>query len=163
MHSLRDATGAVRSEIRRVLAEIDLTPVQSTALHLVAGDPGSSPAELSRRMHVTPQTMHKLVTDLEHRGLLALTPREGHRRILNTNLTDQGAKLLAEADAKTRQIEERLTAVLSERQQQQLVAMLDRCIHALTHEIGDDPAGTPDAHHDGRRPAGRKRSARHAS
>lgn len=132
MHSIRDATGAVRSAIRRTLAELDLTPVQNTALHLVAGAPGSSPAELSRHMHVTPQTMHKLVTDLAHRGLLSLTPREGHRRILDTNLTDQGTKLLSEADARTQEIEDRLTAVLSDRQRQQLVAMLDRCVRAIT-------------------------------
>lgn len=47
----------------------DLTPVQSTVLHLIAATPGTSSAELARRTHVTPQTMHKMVTDLERWGL----------------------------------------------------------------------------------------------
>ncbi len=164
MHSLRAATGAVRSALRHTLAELDLTPVQNTALNLVRGEPGSSPAELSRRMRVTPQTMHKLLTDLEHQGLLTLTPRQGSGRILDTNLTGQGQKLLAEADARTQQIEQRLTAVLTDRQQQQLVAMLDRCVDALTPETDNDPQdGTPHAHHhDDHPPAARRRSARHA-
>lgn len=131
-HSLRAATGAVRTALRDALADLGLTPVQNTALHLVAGNPGSSPAELSRHMRVTPQTMHKLVTDLAHRGLLSLTPRQGHRRILDTNLTEEGRQLLADADTRAQAIEERLADVLSPRQRRQLVTLLDRCVDVLT-------------------------------
>lgn len=145
MHSLRDATSAVRSALRRTLAELDLTPVQNTALRIVAAEPGSSPAELSRHMHVTPQTMHKLVTDLEHRGLLALQPRPGHGRILDTHLTDDGERLLAEADTRTQAIEDQLTAGLSQRQRQQLLNLLDHCVAAL-----DPPQGDEQQHQDQR-------------
>lgn len=155
-HALRTATGAVRAALRDTLADLGLTPVQNTALQLVARDPGSSPAELSRHMRVTPQTMHKLVTDLAHRGLLTLTPRENHRRILDTNLTDEGRRLIAGADARAQAIEERLAAVLSERQRRQLVTLLDHCVDALTSPPDDGPPDEP-------RPAARpKRSARPA-
>ena len=118
--------------------------MQNTALHLVDREPGSSPAELSRHMRVTPQTMHKLVTDLAHRELLSLTPRAGHGRILDTNLTREGRRLLADADARAQAIEDRLAAVLTPPQRAQLLALLDRCAGALTPPADHDgPAGSP--------------------
>jgi DNA-binding MarR family transcriptional regulator len=135
---LRQANSAVRAAIRRALTDLDLTPVQSTVLHLIAATAGSSPAELSRRMHVTPQTMHKLVTDLEHRSLLTLGPRAGHGRILATELTDQGRRMVTDADAHTQSIEERMTAGLDQRQRRQLLDLLQHCITALDMP-SDDP------------------------
>lgn len=148
MHSLRDASMAVRTALRDALAEVDLTPVQNTALHMLEVDPGSSSAELARRMHVTPQTMHKLVTDLEHAGLVELSRRPGHGRILDTNLTKHGRQVLAEAHARVETVEERLMASLSERQQQQLLGLLRRCVAALDphDDAQHDPAGARSGH-----------------
>jgi DNA-binding MarR family transcriptional regulator len=128
---LREANSAIRSAIRHALSDLDLTPVQSTVLHMISADPGSSPAELARRTRVTPQTMHKLVTDLEHRGLLTLRPRAGHGRILATELTDQGRRAVADADAHTQGIEDRMIAGLDEQQRQQLSDLLQQCITDL--------------------------------
>lgn len=128
---LRQATMAVRAALRHTLTDLDLTPVQSTVLHLIAATPASSSAELARRTHVTPQTMHKIVTDLEHRGLLALKPRPGHGRILDAQLTGQGQELLADADTRAQAIEDRMTAGLDKQQRQQLLDLLQHCITAL--------------------------------
>lgn len=136
-HLLRDATAAVRAALRQGLAEMDLTPVQSTVLHLIADAPASSSAELSRRMHVTPQTMHKLVTELNHRGLLTLRPRPGHRRILDAHLTSRGKELVTAADAWSRTVGERMTAGLDTRQRQQLRELLQHCITALDTDPDD--------------------------
>lgn len=130
-YALRQATTAVRAALRHTLADLDLTPVQSTVLHFIAATPGSSSAELARRMQVTPQTMHKLVTDLEHRGLLTLQPRPGHGRILDSQLTDQGQELLVDVDTRAQAIEDRMTAGLDQRQRQQLLDLLQHCITAL--------------------------------
>jgi DNA-binding MarR family transcriptional regulator len=143
MHLLREATMATRAAFRNALVDLDLTPVQNTALHLVETTPGTSSAELARRMHVTPQTMHKLVTELQHRGLLALQPRPGHGRILEIHLTDQGQQLLTEADTRAQVVEDRMTAGLDQRHRQQLVQLLQHCITALDmpcddhHRAGD--------------------------
>ncbi|MGH2561738.1 MAG: MarR family winged helix-turn-helix transcriptional regulator [Thermomicrobiales bacterium] len=131
MYALREATTAVRAALRRTLADLDLTPVQSTVLHLIAETPGSSSAELARRTHVTPQTMHKLVTDLENRELLTLQPRPGHGRILDAHLTGQGQELLADVDTRAQAIEDRMTAGLDQRQRQLLLDLLQHCIAAL--------------------------------
>jgi DNA-binding MarR family transcriptional regulator len=135
-YALREATMAVRAAIREAVGDLGLTPVQSTVLHLIADAPGSSSAELARRTHVTPQTMHKLVTELEHRELLALQPRPGHGRIRDAHLTDQGRKLVAAADARAQAIEDRMTAGLSLKQREQLIDLLDHCTTALA--VHDD-------------------------
>lgn len=136
-HLLREATMATRAAFRNALVDLDITPVQNTAMHLVATTPGTSSAELARRMHVTPQTMHKLVTELQHRGLVVLRPRPGHGRILEVHLTGQGQQLLAEADTRAQAIEDRMTAGLDKRQHQQLLQLLQHCITALD----DMPSG----------------------
>lgn len=131
MHLLREATMATRAAFRTALVDLDLTPVQNTALHLVATAPGISSAELARRMHVTPQTMHTLVSELQHRGLLVLQPRPGHGRILEIHLTDQGQQLLTKADTRAHAIEDRMTVGLDEKQRRQLRDLLQHCITAL--------------------------------
>jgi DNA-binding MarR family transcriptional regulator len=147
MSLLRQATAAVRAAYRHALTDLALTPVQSTVLHLIDATPGSSSAELARRMHVTPQTMHKLVSDLEQRELLTLQPRPGHGRILDVHLTSLGQKLVADADSRAQAIEERMTAGLDTRQRQQLLELLQHCITALDMSPEDEPAsgnpGTP--------------------
>jgi DNA-binding MarR family transcriptional regulator len=147
-HLLRQATSAMRAALRHTLTDLDLTPVQSTVLHLIAANPGSSSAELARHTHVTPQTMHKLVTDLEHRGLLALHPRPGHRRTLDAELTAKGQQLLANADARAQAIEDRMTAGLDPQQRQQLRDLLQHCITALGTCPPEDtqPGRNPTAH-----------------
>lgn len=131
MHLLREANMAIRAALRHTFTDLDLTPVQRTVLQLISATPGSSSAELARRTHVTPQTMHKLVTNLEHGGLLALRPRPGHGRILDAQLTERGHELVAEADAVAQAIEDRMTAGLGQGRRQQLLDLLQHCITAL--------------------------------
>ena len=128
---LRQATTAMRAALRNALVDLDLTPVQNTVLHLIAFNPGSSSAELARRAFVSPQTMHKLVAELERRELLTLQPRSGHRRILDAHLSDQGQKLLAQADARAQTIEDRMVAGLDAQQRRQLIDLLQHCSDAL--------------------------------
>lgn len=121
----------VRAALRQALTGLDLTPVQNTVLQLVANTPGTSSAELARRTLVTPQTMHRLVSELQHRGLLALEPRPGHGRIRAAYLTDQGRQVLAGAQALAQTIEDRMTAGLDGQQRQQLVVLLRHCVNAF--------------------------------
>lgn len=126
-----DLQHLVRSALRDALADLELTPVQNTVLHMVAGSPGRSSAELARRTQVTAQTMHKLVADLERRGLLTLHPRAGHGRALDAHITRDGRKALAEADVRAQVIEDRMTAGLNQRQRQQLLTLLQLCVTAI--------------------------------
>lgn len=112
-------------------------------LHLIADTPGSSSAELARRTHVTPQTMHKLVGDLAHRGRLELRPRPGHGRTLDAHLTDEGRRLLAGADNRAQAIEDRMTTGLDEQDRHLLLDLLQRCVTAL--DTPTESAEAPEA------------------
>ncbi|GAA0567398.1 hypothetical protein GCM10009546_32350 [Actinomadura livida] len=100
-------------------------------LHLIAATPGISSAELARHTHVTPQTMHKIVTELGRRDLLELRPRPGHGRIRGATLTEAGRELLEEADVVAEAIEDRMVADLDDRQRRQLTDLLQRCVTAI--------------------------------
>ncbi len=124
----------VRAELRHALTDLDLTPVQNTVLHLIAGTPGSSSAELARHTHVTPQTMHKLTTELAHRGLLELQSRPGHGRILDAYVTDAGRQVLGHSDTLAQTLEDRMTTGLTRRQRRQLRDLLAHCNTALASD-----------------------------
>lgn len=121
----------VRAEMRDALAELDLTPVQNTVLRMITRRPGSSSAELARKTQVTPQTMHKLVSDLADRGLLTLRPRAGHGRILEAQITDEGADLLRDARRRTEALERRMVTGFDKSERDQLAELLERCVAAL--------------------------------
>ena len=128
----------VRAELRESLTELDLTPVQSTVLQLVAGSPGSSSADLARRTQVTAQTMHRLLTDLERRGLLSFKPRPQHGRIRDAHITAHGRKAITTARARAQVIEDRMTQGLTGRQRDQLLALLQHCVDALRSDSDSD-------------------------
>lgn len=127
----------VRAELRELLTELELTPVQSTVLQLVAGAPGSSSADLARRTLVTAQTMHRLLLDLERRELLAFRPRPGHGRIRDAHITGKGRKAIAAARARAQAIEDRMVRGLSDRQRDQLTVLLRHCVEQLRAEAAD--------------------------
>lgn len=126
-----DLQHLVRAALRDSLADLELTPVQNTVLRIVSGSPGSSSAELARRTQVTAQTMHRLVADLERRGLLTLRPRPGHGRALEAHITPNGRKLLGRADVRAQAIEDRMTAGLNQSQRRALLTLLRHCVTAM--------------------------------
>jgi DNA-binding MarR family transcriptional regulator len=139
LSSLLRASNTLRAALRRSLADLHLSPVQNTVLHRIAETSGTSSAELARYTHVTAQTMHKLVTELQTRDLLVLRPRPGHGRILDAHLTDKGRRLLQQADVKAQAIEDRMVAGLDEQQNRQLVDLLKHCATALDTPCDDEP------------------------
>lgn len=118
----------IRSAWRDALADLDVTPVQNSVLRLIAGASGISSAELARRAHVSPQSMHTVVTELERRALVKLEPRPGHGRILDAHITEQGRALLGETDVLANALEERMIAGLDEDRRRQLLDLLHLCL-----------------------------------
>ncbi|KAB8194270.1 MarR family transcriptional regulator [Nonomuraea phyllanthi] len=121
----------IRVQLREALANLDLTPEQSTVLNLVAATPGISSAELARLLHVTPQTMHKIVTELGRRSLLEMHPRPGHGRILGAELTARGQTLKGQADVFAQAVEDRMVADLDAHQRRQLASLLQQCVTTI--------------------------------
>ncbi len=80
------------------LAAAALSPLGLTSRHLGAlghlrHEPGLSVTELARRAHVTPQSMHATVSDLERDGLVDRTG-SGRGRRAGLRVTEAGALAL---------------------------------------------------------------------
>ncbi|MGO8873366.1 MAG: MarR family winged helix-turn-helix transcriptional regulator [Acidimicrobiales bacterium] len=88
---------ALRNAIDPALADLGLTMAQYAAMYTLHRHPGTSNAELARLSFVTPQTMVRIVADLERRGLLYRTPSPAHGRVLEADLSDRGNNLLKRA------------------------------------------------------------------
>ncbi len=111
---LKRAQQALRSRIDEALSDLGLTAPQYAVLANLGEQPGMSNAELARRSFVTPQTMIRIVTGLEDRGLIIRTPRLDNRKVLAANLTRQGSELVELADLAVAPVEQLIGRGLSD-------------------------------------------------
>jgi DNA-binding MarR family transcriptional regulator len=88
----------IRREMRLRLTDHRLSVQQYTALSVLSSRPGLSNAQLARRALVTPQSMIEILSKLERRGLVRRDVDPRHGRILRTELTPAGRRLLTEVD-----------------------------------------------------------------
>jgi DNA-binding MarR family transcriptional regulator len=130
-YELKRAQQALRGRMDEALRPLGLSTPQYAALTALEAQPGLSNAELARAGFVTPQTMNAIVAGLAGGGLVERRPHPSHGRVLTTELTPRGAKLLAEAHPRVAEIEQRMTAPLSPEQRHQLLAGLRACADAL--------------------------------
>lgn len=89
----------IRDQIDKTLARPGITSVQYSVLSLIRGAGGLSSAQLARRYRVKPQSMNKIVRDLEEAGLVCRSMHWENRRVLVAELTPKGDALLDECDS----------------------------------------------------------------
>jgi DNA-binding MarR family transcriptional regulator len=128
---------AIRREITEMVAPHGLTATQYTALSVLRMGKGLSNAQLARRSYVTPQSMIEMLGTLEGKGLIVRSPSPDHGRILRTELTAKGRRLLARCDEAIDRMETEMTRELSPAQRDAFERMLRSCVHMLH-------AGLPD-------------------
>lgn len=126
---------ALRTAGDRALRPGGLTMPQYAVLSVLAERPGLSNSELARRCFVTRQTMNGLLAGLVAAGLVARAahPRDG--RVLRTELTVPGREAVGRGTAAVGQVEERMTAGLTDLQQRQLLELLTACIDNLEPDV----------------------------
>jgi DNA-binding MarR family transcriptional regulator len=129
---------AIRREITDMVAPHGLTATQYTALSVLRMGKGLSNAQLARRSYVTPQSMIEMLGTLEAKGLIVRSPAPDHGRILRTELTAKGRRLLSRCDSAINRMEIEMTRELSPEQLDEFEQMLRSCVHMLH-------AGLPDA------------------
>lgn len=108
-----------------------LTTPQYAALSILEEEAGLSNAELARRCFLAPQTMHKIVTGLEDKGLVQRTPDPSHGRKINTSLTSDGKSVLRKAHSIVEGIESDMTESLGEQDIKLTIKNLEQCIESL--------------------------------
>jgi DNA-binding MarR family transcriptional regulator len=127
------------------LRELGVTTPQYAVLTFLEQAPGLSSAQLARRAFVTPQTMNRIVANLQAAGLIERDAHPELGRVLEARLTPAGRALLAEAHRRVRAVEDQMAADLTPEEQRQLVRLLEQCMQglrpaAVRHRHGS-PAG----------------------
>ena len=128
---------ALRRQIADMVAPHGLTATQYTALSVLRVGKGLSNAQLARRSYVTPQSMIEMLGTLEAKGLIERSPSPDHGRILRTELTAKGRRLLSRCDAELERIETEMTSELSPEERSSFEHMLRSCVHMLHAGLND--------------------------
>ena len=128
---------AIRRQIADMVAPHGLTATQYTALSVLCMGKGLSNAQLARRSYVTPQSMIEMLGTLEAKGLIERSPAPDHGRILRTELTAKGRRLLSRCDEALDRIETDMTRELSPEELQSFEHMLRSCVHMLHAGLTD--------------------------
>ena len=140
MSSFKERTGYLISQVRAALrARLDaalvdrgLTAPQYVALTTLEEDPRLSNADMARLCFVTPQTMLRIIENLEAAGLVARRPHPTHGRIRQIDLTPRGRRLASDCHRLVLALEEQMVSGLNKRERRQLHGMLLRCRAALS-------------------------------
>ena len=130
-YALKKAQHALRMRMDEALRSIALTTPQYAVLSAVEAEPGMSSARLARAAFVTPQTMQALLANLERDGLLQRRPDPAHGRILRSELTAKGTKVLTQAHRAVRAVEEILVSSFGAAYATRMAASLAKCADDL--------------------------------
>ena len=134
---LKQAQHALRLQMDRLLQTKDLTTAQYVALSLIEASPRITNAEIARRAFVTPQTMHRIVTDVESAGLVASSADSKNKRLVLRSLTDRGREVVAYAHEVAAEVEQQMLRGFTQEDRQQFVRYLRSAIENL--ERNDSP------------------------
>jgi DNA-binding MarR family transcriptional regulator len=105
---LRQAAGAYRLRVDRVLADLAITPPQFAVMTMLKAYPAQSNADIARLALLTPQTTSLIVANLERAGLIQRRPHETHGRILHVELSPSGQALLMKCRSRVLAVEKEL-------------------------------------------------------
>lgn len=109
---LRQAWQAFQGAMDSALRPHGLSGAQYAVLSVLARDPGMSGADLARACNTTPQATNGVLATLERDGLIERRAHPTHGRILQAELTSEGARRLKAATPAVRRLERALEAGL---------------------------------------------------
>jgi DNA-binding MarR family transcriptional regulator len=93
----------------------NLSRAQFGTMSVIVREPGLSSADLARAVLVTPQAINQLVANLEASGLVERRTHPSHGRILQIHPTAEGIRRLEASYPVVTELEDRITAGLTER------------------------------------------------
>jgi DNA-binding MarR family transcriptional regulator len=130
-YAVKRAQHALRTRMDEALRPLGLTAPQYAVLSAVELDAGISNASLARAAFVTPQTMQGILANLDRDNLLVRTADPAHRRILRSELTSRGRRVLARAHQLVSAIEAAMIAAIGVEQAEKVTSLLLCCTKAL--------------------------------
>lgn len=138
---LKTAQQSLRRAMDRSLREVGITTPQYAAMTFLDEAPGLSNAQLARRAFVTPQTMNRILVNLEHTGMVVRDPHPELGRVLTTRLSKKGRSVLADCHRRVNQVEHRMLASFTPAEQRQYADLLSRSTRALRPNLRSAPSG----------------------
>ncbi|RNG35406.1 MarR family transcriptional regulator [Streptomyces botrytidirepellens] len=114
--SMIDAAFRLERAVTRIgntrLRPWNMTLSSYTALRILANQPHLTLAQLSRRCYARPQTMTRIVTQLENRGFVARDAHPESERALSLQVTEAGLAALGEMSEEVLKISDTLNDTL---------------------------------------------------
>jgi len=138
---LKQAQHALRIRMDRLLQAQDLTMAQHIALSLIEASPRITNAEIARRAFVTPQTMHRIVTDVEAAELISASADPKNKRLVLRSLTDKGRKLIAYTHEVAATVEQQMLRGFTQEDRQQFTRFLQCAIDNLERDESRETLG----------------------
>jgi DNA-binding MarR family transcriptional regulator len=130
-HLLWEVGSRVSLLSEAALARTRCTPRSAGILEAIASDPGTSFAEISRRLPVTPQAVAQVVARLEE--VAFVERRAGERgRGVALHVTEEGETALEAAKERKTAFDRELATALGEERHAELVRLLTEALPIVT-------------------------------
>ncbi len=113
-YKLKQTQHILRLQMDEALRSLDLTTPQYAVLAQLELRPGISNAALARASFITAQTMHGIVSNLEKQALVQRKGDPDHGRILCTELTDEGHRIVQQAHEIIAEVEAIMTKTMTD-------------------------------------------------
>jgi DNA-binding MarR family transcriptional regulator len=130
-HLLWEVGSRVSLLSEAALARTRCTPRSAGILEAIASDPGTSFAEISRRLPVTPQAVAQIVARLEETGFVERRAGERGRGVA-LHITPEGKAALEVAKEHKAAFDADLAAALGEERHADLVRLLTEALPIVT-------------------------------
>jgi DNA-binding MarR family transcriptional regulator len=133
-HSAADSVGfmlstlghAISRRFVHALQPLELHPREFAVLRAVKANDGRSQQTLAGRLRIPPSRMVAIVDELESRGLIERRPDPDDRRVRALYVTKRGQTLLEDAFKLVVQHERAINDVLTDKEREELLALLNR-------------------------------------
>jgi DNA-binding MarR family transcriptional regulator len=131
-YALKRAQHALRIRMDTTLRPLGLTTSQYSVMCVIEQKSGISNAGLARATFVTPQTMIGILANLQKDGLLLREADPSHGRILRSELTPAGKKMLSRAHRAVGELEKIMIKAVGQARASNLAELLSQCAEDLT-------------------------------
>ncbi len=103
-----------------------LRPVDFSTLSLVAHNPGITSRQLCAALGILPPNLVRIVADLDKRGLVQRKPHPTDGRAIGLHLSVEGRKMMREAEATVRALEDSASSRLTAEERLTLMSLLQK-------------------------------------
>lgn len=129
---LRRANQYATAIVAEHLVPLNLTSIQFAALVAINDSPGLDATRLAALIDYDRPTMTGVIDRLEAKGLVSRESHPDDRRTRQLFLTDEGARVLADADRAAHESRNELLGLLRPDERRQLMALLEKLVDLHT-------------------------------